>query len=345
MSAEKLISIHLNSNKPKSFKKFISSIVHNSQNLENIEILVSIDKNDIKMIDVIKQINCNKKDLIRYIETDLIKTFADAWKPLNLLLEETSESVKFISCMSDDIIFKTKNWDAIILKYENTFEDNIFRIRCSKYKNEVYKDIWECGYKPDSYAFYTKKWLNILGQWNPCIGPDTFQECVSYYMRKYGEKFHRDVILNEIEFDGQGVSTNLGLKDRMGRSRIYYKAFFKLVSYKIQKLSSESAFKIVKEINGVSKKMSYIKINKGKLQLTNLSRRFNFFYHRGSPKHIINSKTKNIFFMLWCYLNFFDNIIITIINFLHKKNYLIKIIRNEKYRKQIENTINNEKLS
>ena len=49
--------------------------------------------------------------------------------------------------------------------------------------------------------------------------------------------------------------------------------------------------------------------------------------------------------MLWCYLNFFDNIIITIINFLHKKNYLIKIIRNEKNRKQIENIINNEKLS
>tara|TARA_B110000008_G_scaffold207679_1_gene206472 strand:- start:3477 stop:4514 length:1038 start_codon:yes stop_codon:yes gene_type:complete len=345
MSAEKLISIHLNSNKPKSFEKFISSIVHNSQNLENIEILVSIDKNDIKMIDAIKQINCNEKDLIRYIETDLIKTFADAWKPLNLLLEKTSESVKFISCMSDDIIFKTKNWDAIILKYENTFEDNIFRIRCSKYKNEVYKDIWECGYKPDSYAFYTKKWLNIVGQWNPCIGPDTFQECVSYYIRKYGKKFQRDVILNEIEFDGQGVSTNLGLKDRMARSRIYYKAFFKLVSYKMQKLSSESAFKIVKEINGVSKKMSYIKINKRKLQLTNLSRRFNFFYYRGSPKHIINNKTKNIIFMLWCYLNFFDNIIITIINFLHKKNYLIKIIRNEKNRKQIENIINNEKLS
>jgi len=345
MSKKKLISIHLNSNKPESIKIFVTSLAEKSNSIESIEVLISIDKGDQKTLDALNLLTNKYPNLIRIIETDLIKSFSDAWKPLNLLLEETSGSVKFISCMSDDIIFKTKNWDAIILKYENIFEDNIFRIRCSKYKNEVYKDIWECGYKPDSYAFYTKKWLNIVGQWNPCIGPDTFQECVSYYMRKYGKKFQRDVILNEIEFDGQGVSTNLGLKDRMGRSRIYYKAFFKLVSYKMQKLSSESAFKIVTEINGVSKKINYIKINKRKLQLKNLSRRFNFFYHRGSPKHIINTKSKNIIFMLWCYLKFFDNIIIMIINFLHKKNYLIKIIRNEKNRKQIENTINNEKLS
>lgn len=345
MSKKKLISIHLNSNKPESIKIFVTSLAEKSNSIESIEVLISIDKGDQKTLDALNLLTNKYPNLIRIIETDLIKSFSDAWKPLNLLLEETSGSVKFISCMSDDIIFKTKNWDVIILKYENIFEDNIFRIRCSKYKNEVYKDIWECGYKPDSYAFYTKKWLNIVGQWNPCIGPDTFQECVSYYMRKYGKKFQRDVILNEIEFDGQGVSTNLGLKDRMGRSRIYYKAFFKLVSYKMQKLSSESAFKIVTEINGVSKKINYIKINKRKLQLKNLSRRFNFFYHRGSPKHIINTKSKNIIFMLWCYLKFSDNIIIMIINFLHKKNYLIKIIRNEKNRKQIENTINNEKLS
>jgi len=345
MSAEKLISIHLNSNKPKSFEKFISSIVHNSQNLENIEILVSIDKNDIKMIDAIKQINCNEKDLIRYIETDLIKTFADAWKPLNLLLEKTSESVKFISCMSDDIIFKTKSWDAIILKYENTFEDNIFRIRCSKYKNEVYKDIWECGYKPDSYAFYTKRWLDIVGQWNPCIGPDTFQECISYYMNKYGEEYKRNIISNDIEFEGEDVSTGLIFKERIERSRIYYKAFFKLMSYKVQKEANESSYKIISVINSAKNMPNYQPINRNKIYITNLFRRFNFFYHRGSPKHIINSKIKNIIFMIWCYLNFLDKYIIMIVIFLYKKKYLKKIIKNKKNFEQIEYIIKNEKSS
>ena len=180
MLQKKIISIHLNSNNPLSFEKFILSIVNKTKNLDNIEILVNIDVNDEGMINVIKKINAKHDGLVRYIETDLIKTFADAWKPLNLLLNKTSKSVEFITCMSDEIRFQTKNWDLIILKYLNYYEDNIFRIRCSKYRNETYKDIWECGYKPDAYAFYTRKWLDTVGEWNPCIGPDTFQECISF---------------------------------------------------------------------------------------------------------------------------------------------------------------------
>ena len=42
----------------------------------------------------------------------------------------------------DDLRFKTEGWDKIILGYDNHFKDNIFRIRCSKYRNETYDDIW-----------------------------------------------------------------------------------------------------------------------------------------------------------------------------------------------------------
>ena len=345
MLKEKLISIHLNSNKPESFKKFITSLADNSYNIEATEVLVSIDIGDEKIQDTIKNLNYKYPSLIRIVETDLINTFADAWKPLNILLKETSKSVKFISCMSDDIIFKTKNWDSIILSYDSFFSDNIFRIRCSKNKNETYKDIWECGYKPDSYAFYTKKWLDLVGQWNPCIGPDTFQECISFYMCKYGEKYKRNIIADDIYFDGETVSSDMDFKDRIKRSRIYYKAFFKLVSYKIQKIANISAFEIITEINDFNKLPVFLPINRKKLYWTNFLRRFEFFHHRGSPKHMINTKTKNIIFMIWCYVDFFDNYIIKVISFLHKKNYLKKIIRNEKHFKQIENIINNEKLS
>ena len=94
MIEKKLISIHLNSNNPENFEKLILSLVKNTENIELVEIIVSIDLGDKSMKDTIKKFNRKYSNFINYIETDLIKTFADAWKPLNLLLEETSSTVK-----------------------------------------------------------------------------------------------------------------------------------------------------------------------------------------------------------------------------------------------------------
>ena len=49
--------------------------------------------------------------------------------------------------------------------------------------------------------------------------------------------------------------------------------------------------------------------------------------------------------MVWCYLKFSDKYIIIIINLLHKKNYLKKIIKGKENLKKIEKIIENEKLS
>ena len=245
----------------------------------------------------------------------------------------------------DDIIYKTKNWDSIILKYENSFEDNIFRIRCSKYKNETYKDVWECGYKPDTCAFYTKKWLNTVGQWNPCIGPDTFQECVSYYLIRYGENFQRNIIDSLIKFDGQEVSTKLKFKERIQRTRIYYKSFFRLMSYKNQAKANLAAYKIADKIKSKNMIINFEKLKRRKIYIKNFSRRFNFFLHRGSPNHIINNKSKNIIFILWCYLSFLDKIVIILSNFLYKKNFLKKFIKDKNQLKKIEKIINDGKIS
>ena len=339
MTQKKLISIHLNSNNSDNFEKFIFSLVESAENIASIEVLVSIDLGDKLMKDSINKLNSKYLNIINYIETDLIKTFADAWKPLNLLLKETSPSVKFISCMSDNLRFKTKGWDKIILDYDNFYKDNIFRIRCSKYKNENYEDIWDCGYKPDAYSFYSMAWFKIIKIWNPCIGPDSFQECISFYMKNYGDNFNRNLIENNIQFEGEEVSSGINLKTRIQRTRIYYKAFFRLMSYKNQIMASDKAYELVSEISDIYK--SKIFISK-KLIMTNFYRRFNFFHYRGSPNHIINSKIKNITFFLWCYINIFDGLLIRIIRFLHSKNLLHKFIKNKKQADQIRDIINHE---
>tara|TARA_B100001063_G_C16732400_1_gene540068 strand:+ start:308 stop:1342 length:1035 start_codon:yes stop_codon:yes gene_type:complete len=344
MLEKKIISIHLNSNKPHSFEKFVSSIILNTDKIETIEILVNIDKHDDKMKSLIKNINSEYYNLVRYIETDLIKTFADAWKPLNMLLKETSKTVEFVSCMSDDIRFVTKKWDKIIKAYTKSYDDKIVRIRCSKYKGENYKDIWECGYKPDSYSFYSKKWLEAVGQWNPCIGPDSFQECVAYYLRSYGKKYNREIVDEEINFTGQEVSTNLPFKKRIERTRIYYKAFFILMSYKNQRLANNFAYNIVKIISKNNHTEQKI-LSRCKIYVANFTRRFNFFYYRGSPNHIINTRMKNLIFILWIYLKFTDRYIIIFLKYLEKKKYLKYFIKDQKKLEKARKIINYEKSS
>ena len=105
------------------------------------------------------------------------------------------------------------------------------------------------GYAPDSYAFYSKEWLYTVNEWCPCIGPDTFHECISFYMNQISSDYNRNIIVKDMSFAGETVSTGLSLKSRLNRTRIYYKAFFILMSYKIQVEALKKANALIKKLN------------------------------------------------------------------------------------------------
>ena len=337
--AEKIFSLHLNSNKPDSFEKFSLSFIKNISNPSSLEIIVHIDKGDNLMKEKINRINKKYNSPIKYIETSLIKNFNDAWKPINILLEKTSESVKIIACLSDDITVETKNWDLYYLKYLKKYhKDEIFRIRCSKYKHETYKNHWECAYKPD-FSFYSKKWVDIVGFWNPCIGPDTFQESVSYYLNMYGENYKRSEIDLNVIYKGEETLTGLSLSSRIKRAKLGYISFNKLISYKIQKLSSISAYNLAKEINCADLKI--IKINFLKHSSTNFFKKLMFFHFRGNKSWFTSNIIFNIMFIMWCKVDIFDKFIEYIICYLEKKNLLNKLITNESQYKKLIKAIKN----
>ena len=104
----KKISLHLNSNKPNDFYSLIQSIENTISDIQKLEIIVHIDEGDIEMMSEINNINSNYPNLVKYIETNLIESFSDAWKPLNLLLKETSKDIQIISCISDNLRFEKK---------------------------------------------------------------------------------------------------------------------------------------------------------------------------------------------------------------------------------------------
>ncbi len=338
---EKIFSIHLNSNNPDKFEKFCNSFIKNMENPHTLEILVHIDLNDNLMKQKIFEIN-SKYNNIKFIESALISNFNDAWKPLNLLLKQTSDSVKIIACLSDDIIMLTNKWDKILSKYQFKYVDEIFRIRCSKFKNEIYENIWECGFKPD-FSFYSKKWLDIVGYWNPCIGPDTFQETVSFYLNLYGKNFNRSIIEEDIKFEGEETLTGLNLKQRIKRTKLGYKSFSKLISFKIQQQANIAAYRLA---NTIDKKITIGNdLNFYKLSILNLYKKLHFFHYRGTRSWLTSNFLFNVIFIVWCKLDFLDKFIEKTIIYLDNKNYLKKIITNNNQYNKLKEAIRNSESS
>ena len=105
---KKKISLHLNSKRSSIFEGLINSILSTVNDINIVEIIVHIDRGDNEMIQSIKNFDQKYPDLIKYFETDLIRSFADAWIPLNLMLNKMSDSVALVSCISDDLRFITK---------------------------------------------------------------------------------------------------------------------------------------------------------------------------------------------------------------------------------------------
>ena len=240
-----LVSIQLNSNRAATILEFVQNIEETSSNPSDIEVLINIDEGDSACKKAIESLQTQTKVKLSFIQTDIIKSYKDLWKPLNVLLKHTDPNAYFVTNFSDEFRFKTKGWDDVIRKYVNYYEDGIFRIRLSRYRFRNYADFWECIFAPDSLAFYTKKWMDIVGTWCPCLGPDSWQQLVAFYLinsRKFDHiQYNRDIPEPFLEFEGEGASIGLsGLKARR-RIKDNVDLWFETVSPKMQEKAKYAA--------------------------------------------------------------------------------------------------------
>ncbi|HEY3384838.1 MAG TPA: hypothetical protein VGK32_24015 [Vicinamibacterales bacterium] len=220
---EVFVSIQLNSNRPDHFRDFLSSVEETASCPSAVEVLVHIDEGDKAMERAVVEEAACRALRIRYLKTDIVRSFFDLWKPLNLLLPMTAPTAYFVFNSSDEFRFLTQGWDDVLRKYVGYYDDHIFRIRASRFRYRNYTDVWECGCAPDSLAFYTTRWLAIVGDWNPCLGPDSFQQCVAFYLNTSDpfdvNEENRDIPEPFLRFSGEGAS--LGLEGDARRRRVH----------------------------------------------------------------------------------------------------------------------------
>ncbi len=234
----KLISIHLNSNRPAQLSLYFDNIEDTADDPSLVEVLVNIDDNDSVMEETLKREISQRKFTIKYITTPRPKSFCDLWEPINKLLPITDPHAYFLLNISDEMLFATKGWDSVLKKYVGFFPDHIFRLRASRNKFRNYFDRWECSFAQDAIPITTKKWIDIGGDWNPCFGPDSFQQLIAFYLAKEGQfagtNYLREMPIIDIKFLGDIPSIGIDPQKAWKHNRDHIFAMQICQSYPMQ---------------------------------------------------------------------------------------------------------------
>lgn len=236
-SSNVLVSFLLASKRPRLFAELVKNISDTTYNKKNIELLVLIDSDDDAMIKQIYRVSQSHGVSIKYLEHDE-RGYFNLWKGLNNLHSLCEPNATFVCNINDEIRFETFNWDLKLEKYTELFSDNIFRLRISNFKLWNYHDFWECGFAPENYAFTTKRWIDLQGNWNACHGPDSFQQFVSYYLSRIDQpantQTNRDVPIFDIQISGEGMYVGLTQDEINIRIKSGWRAWYVLVSAGMQ---------------------------------------------------------------------------------------------------------------
>lgn len=322
-----IASILINSKNKENLDEVFNSYEDNAFNPKNFEIIVNINNDDICLKNYLNEQIKSRKFKLKYImsyEGDYFSGHINN----NKMLNEVDEKSYFVSCTGDRVVIKTNNWDEKLKKYIGFFEDDIFRIKCSKFKNRKYFDFWECCFAPANITFTTIKSININKKnFSPCFSHDAFQQCIYFYLEKHdhfnSSQYNRDIIDNHLEFTGDtpepkndednyirihgqlkawNILTSVKMQKEAYRRAMIMKAHIKynnyLDNYQIQ--DSGSNILVKNKSSGFVEKYNY-NVNCVKIIFVNFIRKFSYLNYCGSG--FKDDKHKTMFSIFW-YLDF-----------------------------------------
>lgn len=233
-----LVSFQFASHKPKNLLALLDNIQQRTANPNEVEVLVKVDDEDEETLEIANREAERRPFTFRVLSAPRGAGFADLWKAYNILYQRTDPQAYFVCLLSDEVRINEDSWDAKLQKYVGLFPDHIFRLRTTRLKLRNYYDFWECGFAPDSFAFHTRRWLEVAGDWNPCTGPDSSQQFIAYYLGLAGYpsfvQFNRDVPIFDIGFSGEGASQGMTEEERQRRNTINFRLWYTLVSHPMQ---------------------------------------------------------------------------------------------------------------
>jgi len=232
-----LVSFFLASHRPDQFMGLLDNLEKTAAEKTCFEVIVIVDDDDKTMHEVIAKEKSRRPFVIKH-HTIANTGFFNLWKSFNDILPLIDEKAYFINNLNDKVRFTTAGWDNTLKKYIGFFKDDIFRLRMSRFRLRNYFDIWECWYAPDNFAFYSRRWIEIQGDFNACHASDAFQQCVAYYLMRanYPDalQISRDVPVWGIDIAPQESGDTLSPEALEKRNAAADKAWYTIMGVKMQ---------------------------------------------------------------------------------------------------------------
>lgn len=215
------ISIFAASCRPHNIVGFLDNLANTAADLQSFEVLIKLDEGDDTMISILEEYRKHAKFTLKYLATPKLDGYYTLDVGYNELLKIIDPNSYFCWLLTDEIRLETQGWDTILKKYIHLFPDDIFRIKLSIFQSKNYIDFSECLPSPDNYAVTTHKWLEVTGGWGNFWGPDSWHQCVDYYLGLCKNEFYpygiwRSFPIFDIQVGGQEAGLGVG-----GRESVY----------------------------------------------------------------------------------------------------------------------------
>lgn len=176
------LSIFAATCRPDNIVGFLDNLAETASDLTSFEVLLKIDEGADDMVRVLDNYKKTAKFSIKYIASAKLDGYYTLEVGYSELLKIAHPDTYFCWLLTDEIRLQTKGWDSVLKEYIGFYPDDIFRLKLSIFQLKNYYDFFECLPCPDNYAVTTRKWLEITEGWGHFWGPDSWHQCVDYYL-------------------------------------------------------------------------------------------------------------------------------------------------------------------
>lgn len=161
--------------RPSNIRRLVSSICDTAADISKIEIIVRLDKDDSNLEEYVRILNKFKIDITKIVG-EKTENLSDLWN-------KSYKRVKYdrIMMMADDVIFRTKNWDRMVVEASPRPQNTVYLI----WGNDL-------NQKQDlpTLPILSKAWIDNVGYFVPegyvCDFCDTHIYDIAIRLKKIG---------------------------------------------------------------------------------------------------------------------------------------------------------------
>ena len=139
--------------RPKNIKRLVQSIMDQSNRPQSIQIIFRIDEGDTKSKSAIKNMKRSFPGEVLIQEKPHVKVLSDLWEDCYSLVK----GPRVMMC-ADDVIFRTKGWDDIIIRRMRKPKKIVHFVWCND-RNQ--------GAKMPTLPFMSEAWIKTVGYFVP----------------------------------------------------------------------------------------------------------------------------------------------------------------------------------